>query len=70
MKLYGMSNGHFLINHYWVNRSVIIFPDRFYMWNFNDANEIKPHTLEILNYVKPRPDYLILGCGDEAMEFD
>ena len=33
------------------------------MWNVVEADEIKPHTLEIMNFVKPRPDYLIVGTG-------
>jgi hypothetical protein len=34
------------------------------MWNVLDADEIKPHTLELMNFVKPRPDYLIIGTGE------
>jgi NADH dehydrogenase [ubiquinone] 1 alpha subcomplex assembly factor 3 len=40
------------------------------MWNIADAGEIKPHTLELLNYVKPRPDYLIIGTGDTTINLD
>lgn len=40
------------------------------MWNITDASEIKPHTLEILNFVKPRPDYLIIGTGEENINLD
>ena len=32
MKVYGLANGHFLINHYWISGAVIVFKDRFYMW--------------------------------------
>ena len=56
-----------MINHYWIQGSVIIFPKRFYMWNINEAEEIKPHTLEIMNFIKPRPDYLIIGTGDQTI---
>ena len=59
-----------MINHYWINGSVIIFPKRFYMWNILDADEIKPHTLEIMNFVKPRPDYLIIGTGETNVMLD
>ena len=71
MKIYGLSDGHFLINHYWITGSVLIFPQMFYMWNVINPEEIKPHTLEIMNYVKPRPDYLIIGTGEKniALEF-
>ena len=40
------------------------------MWNIAEASEIKPHTLEILNYVKPRPDYLIIGTGETNIHLD
>ena len=70
MKVYGLKDGQFLINHYWVSGSVILFPQRFYMWNVIDADEIKPHTLEIFNFVKPRPDYLIVGTGTTNVMLD
>ena len=40
------------------------------MWNISDASEIKPHTLEIMNFIKPRPDYLIIGTGEETVQMD
>ena len=70
MKIYGLQDGHFLVNHYWIGGSVIVFPDRYFMWNVTDASEIKPHTLEIMNFVKPRPDYLIIGTGEETVNLD
>jgi uncharacterized protein len=70
MKVYGLNDGQFLINHYWIDGSVIIFPKRFYMWNIVDADEIRPHTLEIMNFVKPRPDYLIIGTGETNVMLD
>jgi NADH dehydrogenase [ubiquinone] 1 alpha subcomplex assembly factor 3 len=70
MKVYGLKDGQFLINHYWIDGSVIIFPNRFFMWNIADAEEIKPHTLEIMNFVKPRPDYLIIGTGETNVMLD
>jgi NADH dehydrogenase [ubiquinone] 1 alpha subcomplex assembly factor 3 len=70
MKIYGMQDNYFLVNHYWIPGSVIVFPQRYFMWNILDASEIKPHTLEIMQYIKPRPDYLIIGTGDETIHFD
>jgi len=70
MKVYGLNDGHFLINHYWVAGSVVVFPHRFFMWNVVEAEEIRPHSLEIMNFVKPRPDYLIVGTGTEAQVLD
>ena len=59
-----------MINHYWIGGSVILFHNRFYLWNIVEASEIKPHTLEIFNFVKPRPDYLIIGTGEENINLD
>jgi uncharacterized protein len=70
MKIYGLQDGHFLVNHYWIAGSVIVFPDRYFMWNIADSSEIKPHTLEVMNFVKPRPDYLIIGTGEETINMD
>ena len=70
MKVYGLKDGMFLINHYWVSGSVIVFPHQFYMWNIIEVDEIRPHTLEIMNFVKPRPDYLIIGTGTKTIMLD
>lgn len=40
------------------------------MWGVNDASEIKPHTLEILSFIKPKPNYLIIGTGSESWNFN
>lgn len=40
------------------------------MWNIIEPEEIKPHTLEIMNFVKPRPDYLIIGTGETNIMLD
>ena len=40
------------------------------MWNILEASEIKPHTLEIMNFIKPRPDYLIIGTGEKLINLD
>lgn len=58
------------MNHYWLPGSVIVFPNRYFMWNVLEADEIKPHTLELMNFVKPRPDYLIIGTGETNVNLD
>ena len=70
MKIYGLQDGGFLVNHYWLPGSVIVFPNRYFMWNVNDAEEIKPHSLEVMNFIKPRPDYLIIGTGEKTVALD
>lgn len=70
MKIYGLQDGQFLVNHYWLPGSVIVFPNRYFMWNVLEADEIKPHTLELMNFIKPRPDYLIIGTGETNVNLD
>ncbi len=65
-----MQDGQFLVNHYWIPGSVVVFPNRYFMWNVLEADEIKPHTLELMNFVKPRPDYLIIGTGELNINLD
>ena len=69
MKVYGMGDGLFQVNNYWVPGAIIVFPNRFYMWPVSRPEEVKPHTLEILNFVKPRPEYLIVGIGKSGYQF-
>ena len=47
----------------------MIFRNRFYRWAINEVEQIKPHTLEIMNFIKPRPDYLIIGTGSDGYQF-
>ena len=65
-----MANGIFLINGLWVPGPVLLFPTRLYMWGVTDAHEIRPHTLDILKVVKPKPNYFIIGTGKYMVEFE
>jgi NADH dehydrogenase [ubiquinone] 1 alpha subcomplex assembly factor 3 len=44
----------------WVPGSVLLFPNRFFMWGVTDAHDIKEHTLDILKIIKPRPSKKII----------
>lgn len=69
ISIVGMENGYFSLNGLWVPGSVIVFPNRFYMWGVVDAHEIKPHTLDIFKVIKPKPIYLVIGTGKYSVEF-
>lgn len=65
-----MANGYFLINGTWIKGSVLLFPERYYMWGVTDAHDIKLHTLDILKVIRPKPSYFVIGTGKYMVEFD
>ncbi len=68
LKVYSMNDGGFLINHMWIQGSILLFPTRVYLWGVSDPKHIRPHTLDLFKIVKPKPSKLILlrlhGGGD------
>jgi NADH dehydrogenase [ubiquinone] 1 alpha subcomplex assembly factor 3 len=56
--VYSLKNGFFSVNGLWLPGSVLLFPYRHFMWGVIDAHEIKPHTLDILKIIKPRPSMI------------
>jgi NADH dehydrogenase [ubiquinone] 1 alpha subcomplex assembly factor 3 len=79
--VFGLKNGFFSINGLWMPGSVLLFPNRAFMWGVIDAHDIKTHTLDILKIIKPRPsnyyyillthvDYFIIGTGKYMVDFD
>ncbi|CAI2380268.1 unnamed protein product [Moneuplotes crassus] len=69
MKVHAYGVGQFMINKYHISGSVIITPSKFFKWNIDDPEEIKPHTLEVFSYIKPRPQYIVIGTGTSVYEF-
>ena len=54
-QIVGFKNGFFSVNGLWIPGSVLVFPNRAFMWGVVDAHDIKEHTLDILKVIKPRP---------------
>ena len=48
--------------------SVILFPNQYFIWEVSSVDEIQPHSFDILDVIKPRPNYVIIGTGDELHE--
>ena len=65
-----MANGFFLLNGVWAPGPVLLFPTRYYLWGIYDAHDIKPHTLDILKVIKPKPNYFIIGTGKYMVEYE
>lgn len=55
VQVYALNNGMFSINGLWVPGSVLLFPNRFFMWGVVDAHDIKAHTLDLVKVIKPKP---------------
>ena len=53
--VYGMSEGGFLVNYMWVRGSILLFPSRVYLWGVQEHKSIKPHTLDLIKVIKPKP---------------
>ena len=64
-----MGDGCFTVNQYTIPGPVIVLPTTFYLWGVESVEQVKPHSLEIFNFIKPRPDYLIIGTGHEPYIF-
>ena len=65
----GYTDGKFIVNNTLVPGSLLVFPNRYYMWGVADAHDIRTHTLDIFKVIKPKPTYLIIGTGKYHVEF-
>ncbi len=64
LQVHSLSNGGFMVNKQWVPGSILIFPKRCFIWGVTQPREIKPHTLELLKYLKPKPRISFWPRGD------
>ncbi|EGR32129.1 hypothetical protein IMG5_095250 [Ichthyophthirius multifiliis] len=64
-QVFGLGNGYFSVNNVWYPGSLLIFPNQVFLWDVQTAADIKAHTLDFIEFVKPRPDYIIIGTGKE-----
>ncbi|EAR82134.2 Hypothetical protein TTHERM_01298570 (macronuclear) [Tetrahymena thermophila SB210] len=64
-QVYGLGNGYFSVNQVWYPGSVMIFPQQIFLWDVQTASDIRAHSLDFLEVVKPAPSYIIIGTGKE-----
>ena len=53
--MYGLGNGYFSVNDVWYPGSIITFANQIFLWDVNSAEDIKAHTLDIIDVIKPTP---------------
>jgi hypothetical protein len=50
-----MENGRFLVNDVWYQGSLILFPRQVFLWEIDHPDQIRPHSFDIVNFIKPKP---------------
>eukprot|EP01017_Pseudomicrothorax_dubius_P033285 TRINITY_DN444_c0_g1_i1.p1 TRINITY_DN444_c0_g1~~TRINITY_DN444_c0_g1_i1.p1 ORF type:complete len:230 (+),score=64.05 TRINITY_DN444_c0_g1_i1:102-791(+) len=65
LQIYGLGNGYFAVNDVWYPGSIIAFPQQIFLWDVTTAADIRAHSLDILEVIKPTPQYVIIGTGKE-----
>lgn len=56
------------MNDVWYPGSIITFPRQLFLWDVANAAEIRPHSLDLLDVIKPYPIYVIIGTGKEKFD--
>lgn len=59
----GIQKDHFEIGGVNVPGSVIVFPFQFFSWDIQKAEDIRPCNFDILEFIKPKPSYIVIGTG-------
>lgn len=60
-----MKNRYFSVNGVWYPGSIMILANQVLIWDVNEAEDIKAHSLDILEVIKPRPQHIVIGTGKE-----
>ena len=55
LQVFGLGNGYFSVNDVWYPGSIITFPRQIFLWDVANAADIRPHSLDILEVIKPYP---------------
>ena len=50
-----MENNRFLVNDVWYQGSLILFPRQVFLWEIDHPDQIRPHSFDIVNFIKPKP---------------
>lgn len=56
------------MNEVWYPGSILAFPNQIFLWDVSSASEIRSHSLDILDVIKPYPIYVIIGTGKDKFE--
>ena len=55
IQIYGLANGYFTVNDIWYPGSILAFPKQVFLWDVQNAADIRPHSFDIIEFIKPTP---------------
>lgn len=48
----------------------MLFPQQFFTWDLAAAEDIRAHHFDVLDHIKPRPSYILVGTGAQKHFLD
>jgi NADH dehydrogenase [ubiquinone] 1 alpha subcomplex assembly factor 3 len=66
-QVFAMDANRFMVNDVWFQGSVCLFPNQIFLWDVANAKDIRSHSFELVQFIKPRPRYVIIGTGKEKV---
>jgi len=63
LQIWAMGDGMFSLNGVWLPGSLMIFRDMVLQWNVRHPDHIQDYHLDILRYMRPKLEYIIIGTG-------
>ena len=55
LQVHGLANGFFSVNDVWYPGSIILFPRQVFLWDVQTAADIRAHSFDIIEFIKPTP---------------
>lgn len=65
IQIYGLASGYFTANDVWYPGSILVFPKQIFLWDVQNAADIRSHSFDIIEFIKPTPNYVIIGTGKD-----
>lgn len=66
IEVWSMADGWFSINQIWIPGSVVLTLNTVFSWHVENSKDIHEHTLDLVRFIRPRPEYVIVGTGKEG----
>lgn len=56
------------MNEVWYPGSIMVFPTQIFLWDVQSAADIRAHSFDIVEFIKPFPRHVIIGTGKDYVE--
>lgn len=66
----GLQSNSFEIANIEVKGGIVVFPQQFFTWDISAPEDIRVHHFDILDHIKPRPSYIVVGTGSKKYFLD